>query len=90
MDIELKIIGIKQTLSTWTLASATINGKTYGIQLVRFDEPSQYGIHNGRISKLYIADAERNAVINYDRGWYIRPKTIEVQVLLVAIIEKFN
>ena len=48
-----------------------------------FDEGSKYGIKNGRVSKLTIWDPavhkkERNllkaCVVNYDRGWDIKPK----------------
>jgi len=90
MQIEITERGNKQALNTWTLASATVSGKTFGIQLVRFDEPSQYGIRHGRISKLYVADADHNAVINYDRGWDVRPKTAETKALLTAIVKQFN
>lgn len=91
MDIEIKIIGIQQAFNRWTLAEATISGKTYKIEIVRFDEPSQYGIGgNGRISKLYITDNDCNALANYDRGWDKRPHTAEVKIVLNAIIEKFN
>ena len=52
MNIEIDILGTEDALNTWTLGRATVNGKTYKIQLVRFDEPSQYGIRQGRMSKL--------------------------------------
>lgn len=51
MNIEIDILGTEDALNTWTLGNATVNGKTYKIQMVRFDEPSQYGIRKGRISK---------------------------------------
>ena len=49
MNIGIDILGTEDAINTWTLASATVGGKTYGIQLVRFDESSQYGIRQGRI-----------------------------------------
>jgi len=90
MDIEIKIAGTKDALNTWTLASATVNGKTYKIQLVRFDEPSQYGIRKGRISKLWVAEAGHEPIINFDRGWDARAKTDEAKAILAAIIKQFN
>ena len=90
MSIEIDILGTEDALNTWTLGSATVNGKTYKIQLVRFDEPSHYGIRQGRISKLWVADADRNMVANFDRGWDVRPKTAEAKALFAAITRKFN
>ena len=90
MQIEITERGNKQALNTWTLASATVGGKTFGIQLVRFEEPSQYGIRHGRISKLWVAEAGHEPVINFDRGWDVRPKTAEAKALLAAIVKKFN
>lgn len=72
------------------MAVATIDGKNYEIQLVRFDEPSQYGIRNGRISKLWIADADRKEIVNYDRGWDKRPATATVKAIVNAITAKIN
>ena len=90
MNIEIDILGTEDALNTWTLGNATVNGKTYKIQMVRFDEPSQYGIRQGRISKLWVVEAGHEPVINFDRGWDVRPKTAEAKALLAAIIKKFN
>ena len=90
MNIEINILGTEDALNTWTLGSATVNGKTYKIQMVRFDEPSQYGIRLGRISKLWVAEAGNEPVINFDRGWDVRPKAAEAKALLTAITKKFN
>ena len=90
MNVELNILGTTEAMNTWTLGRATVNGKTYKIQMVRFDEPSQYGIRKGRISKLYIADAECNMVANFDRGWDVRPNTAEAKAIVNAITKKFN
>ena len=92
MEIKITTHDIKKAMNTWTLATATIDGKTYRIRMVRFDEPSMYGIRSGRISKLFVAgaNADHNIVINYDRGWDIRPKTAETKALLAAIVKQFN
>ena len=88
--VEIRITGEKQVFSTWTMATATVAGKTYQIQMVRFEEPSQYGIGEGRISKLYIADADRKMLANYDRGWDKRPTTATAKAIINAITAKFN
>ena len=90
MEIKITTHDIKKAMNVWTLATAAVDGRTYRIQMVRFDEPSMYGIRRGRLSKLYVADADHNAVINYDRGWDVRPKTAETKALLAAIVKQFN
>ena len=46
----------------------------YAVSAKVYSEPSQYGIDNGRISKLNIKDAEGYTIANYDRGWDVIPK----------------
>lgn len=53
-----------------------------------FDEPSSFGIKNGRVSKLGIGNwtnGERE-VVNYDRGWDIKP-TKEVKPYFNAVMK---
>ena len=90
MNIEIDILGTEDALNKWTLGRATVNGKTYKIQMVRFDEPSQYGIRRGHISKLWVSETDHEAIINYDRGWDVRPKTETAKAILAAIIKQFN
>lgn len=85
-EIEIKVTGTKQVLNLWTLAEAGVDGKTHKIDMVRFDEPSQYGIRCGRISKLWVVTDGKDAIINYDQGWDIRPKTETEK----AVLKKFN
>ncbi len=90
MEITITDIGTGRALNTWTIMVAMVNGKRYGIQMVRFDEPSIYGIRNGRISKLFMRTTDGSEVINYDRGWDQRPTTAEGKALLKEITKKFN
>ena len=90
MDVSVTIIGTEQALNTWTKMFARINGKTYEIQMVRFDEPSIYGIRKGRISKLWARGADGGVAIAYDRGWSLRPVTTEGKALLTEITKQFN
>lgn len=56
-----------------------------------YDEPSGFGINEGRVSKLsVIASTDMgwsNEIINYDRGWDIEPATDEHKEVLKAILE---
>ena len=79
----------------WTRGTATINGVIYDFQIKHFDEPSEYGIDSGRISKLWMRRrGDAQAVLAYDRGWQRgftpRGKGAEVRAAYRAIIAKFN
>lgn len=53
------------------------NGKELYFESKLFDEGSQFGINNGRVSKLNICFDKGlfwdNCIVNYDRGWDIKP-----------------
>lgn len=65
-------------------------GNRYEADMLAFDEPSIYGIDNGRISKLFVRDANGKAVIAYDRDWEIEPATAEAKSLLALIVGGYN
>lgn len=56
-----------------------------------YDEPSDYGINGGRISKLRI---EKNGVATcvYDRGWDIEPEAEDqmTQMALCILLNNYN
>ena len=58
------------------------------IAMLSFKEPSEYGIDEGRISKLWI---RKNGEIlcNYDRGWDVQPSD-DIKKLYDKIIKKYN
>ena len=69
--------------TNWVKGLVYTKDKTYTFEAKLFDEGSDYGIKNGRVSKLMIWDEEvRRAkqnifdacIMNYDRGWDIRVK----------------
>jgi len=51
-----------------------------------YKEPSQYGIDGGRISKLEIIDKDNNTLVNYDRGWDIKPSK-EFEIIYQNVVE---
>lgn len=72
---------IVKKLDQYPWWEGTIEG--YHFQAAVYDEPSVYGINQGRISKLMVWDEAkrqryrnifRAALMNYDRGWDIKPK----------------
>ena len=83
---------------TAKLTSNWIDGNIDGFrfQALVFDEPSTYGINNGRISKLTIwdeiqrflkKDIFKASIVNYDRGWDIQPLNVNDKETLRATIE---
>ena len=56
-----------------------------------YDEPSEYGINEGRISKLQIK-IDGVTVAEYDRGWDLEPEESSqaAQVALAIILNDWN
>ncbi len=55
-----------------------------------YEEPSEdYGINGGKISKLCIK-MDGTWVVNYDRGWDIRPTCKEAEIALSILLNDHN
>lgn len=54
-----------------------------------YDEPSKFGINQGRISKLELKQ-DGEIVANYDRGWDIYPTTQEAELTLRILLNRHN
>lgn len=54
-----------------------------------YDEPSIFGVSEGRISKLTVK-RDGNEIINFDRGWDKEPATTEDREVLSRILEMYN
>ncbi len=75
----------------WTIAKARRNGKDYEINVKHFEEPSRFGIRNGRISKLWIREeGKTEPAACYDRGWDKRATTAEAKALRDELIAMYN
>jgi len=73
----------------WYHGFVLVNGKRYNFEAKVYDVGSKYGINNGRVSKLHVSDTEGNEIINYDRGWDIKPKTDLAKGILNGILDTF-
>ncbi len=69
----------------WT--KGKMNGFEYEIK--HFDEGSEFGINEGRISKLWMRDESGRCVANYDRGWDKRP-TQAARKTYEKLLEMYN
>ena len=59
----------------------------------RYDNPSEYGINGGRVSKLEIwTDDECESRVRYERGWGIYPASDDeaANAALSMLFEQFN
>lgn len=65
-----------------------VEGEAYGYHYYAkvYDEPSKYGIENGRISKLEITDPNGIICCHYDRGWDIEPTDDEIEKVMQHIL----
>lgn len=66
-----------------------VNGSKLNYTIKYFDEPSEFGIGEGRISKLEIRN-DGHVVCGYDRGWYDVPASPTAKAALQMLIAKFN
>ena len=64
---------------------------TFRYWVKQFDEGSEFGINGGRVSKLTIKNENTGKeVVNYDRGWDIKPKTKTEQAALDWVLHDYN
>ena len=67
------------------------NMGNYYYWVKHYPNGSHFGINNGRISKLCIRKVGSNIdLVNYDRGWDIKPEGDEVMAVYEQLIEKYN
>lgn len=57
----------------------------YQFQAKLYDIPSMFGIKDGRVSKLWIADTDKKCLVNFDRGWDKKPSA-EIKPYFDAIM----
>ena len=76
----------------WIVGDISIDNKTYRVNAKVFLEDSEFGIENGPVSKLWIADSNGNCVINYDRGWDVKPtaETEEIYNIALGAVRSFR
>ena len=70
---------------------APVNGKMVSCKywVKAFEEGSEWGIDEGRISKLTIK-VNGKITCNYDRGWDVEPKDEATQMALAILMHEYN
>ena len=73
----------------WTNGVIKIEKTSVTFCVKHFEEPSEFGIDEGRISKLELR-VKGKIVANYDRGWDIQPTDDTVQKALQYVVRTYN
>lgn len=78
----------------WTQGAIGIPSGNGGMTSVsywvkHYENESQFGIDNGRISKLTLVQ-DSKVVYNYDRGEDIAPQTSEAETALAILLKEYN
>ena len=74
-------IQVTKTDGNWKLG--TIDGYKFTAKV--YEEPSEFGIRGGNVSKLWIP-----GVVAYDRGWELRAKTPEHKEIIKELLKFFK
>lgn len=87
-------LNVDVNIPVWIRGTIKINDTEYEVQAKVFLEGSEFGIDNGPISKLTIKNLNnKNTIVNFDRGWDIKPKSKEDKEAyeeIVKIVEAFR
>ena len=79
---------IKPGMSGNKWITGTTKDGIFAFNLLVFEDPSSYGINQGRISKLWMrTESTMEVVVDYDRGWKVKPKDPKLQKLVNNIIK---
>lgn len=92
---KILVENVKKESNNW------VHGKvgSYSFEAKVFEVGSTFGINNGKISKLQIWDEKlryerssifKASIVNYDRGWDIKPKNVEEEAHLKAVLKYFK
>ena len=73
----------------WRKGTLYIKGIVLSYSAKVYDEGSEFGINNGRISKLEIRK-DGELILNYDRGWDIKPEGDIAETALLMILDYFK
>ena len=73
----------------WKEGTIGVYGFVFHYWVKRFEEPSQFGIEGGKISKLMIK-RKGQVVCNYDRGWDIQPVDEGTRIALQILLNDYN
>ena len=73
----------------WSEGSIKVRNSLFHYWVKHYDEPSEYGINEGRVSKLTL---KRNGeiVYNFDRGLDVEAVDEETKLALAILLKEYN
>jgi hypothetical protein len=77
----------------WSTGTISISGIKVSYEVKHFENPSDWGIDCGRISKMAIRIPGMygdNLIAHYDRGWDVLPETEFAQLACDEVMHRFN
>lgn len=76
----------------WYCGDITYTGLSFYYEVKVYDEPSEFGINGGRISKLLVSlDTYGHEIqASYDRGWDLEPTTAEAKAVVDILLKRFK
>ena len=76
----------------WHCGDIIYTGLKYYYEAKVYDEPSELGINNGRVSKLLVRLETYGSEVqaSYDRGWDIKPTTPEAKAVVDILLKRFK
>ena len=87
-------VRIDKVDGNWFIGTVTYNGKKFVYNVKAWPQGSDFGINKGGVSKLILWTEDGNNkitwVVNYDRGWDIKPKGKDVVGAYNLLLRKFN
>ncbi len=89
-DESLILILFGNPEKSFWLRGFLIDFQGYEFEAKVYDLGSEFGIEEGRISKLAVFNASGETVIHYDRGWNIMPGSSTEQEVLDTLVKAFR
>jgi len=93
-NIKIIILGGNMEVKIKNRGNGWVSGKCddYTFEAKVYETGSQFGINGGRVSKMTMYDENNNLVMNYDRGWDIKPKgeVVDIYANIMEVLENYK
>ena len=73
----------------WKDGSIKVNNSIFHYWIKVFETGSEFGIDGGKVSKMMLK-RDGEVVMNYDRGWDVRPVDKDTKLAMQIILQSEN